>query len=548
MKENIYDFLVVGSGAAGLYFSILAAEHGKVLLITKNSLKESNTFYAQGGIAAVDRESDSFEEHIRDTMTAGDELCNPKAVGMIVNEGPEIIHDLIRRGVNFTKNKKNGEYSLHREGGHSESRVFHFKDITGRELVRVLTKNVKENKNITILENTMCVDLLTEHQKTDPPPAGLHGVTCYGVYAYEMKRNRISKILSRSTILATGGSGQVYLHTSNPAVATGDGLAMAYRAGATISNLEFYQFHPTTLYTEKEKESSFLISEAVRGFGAELKTKDGKKFMHKYHPLKSLAPRDIVARAIDTEMKKRGDDFVYLDVSNFPANKIISSFPNIYHRCLEEGIDITKQMIPVVPAAHYQCGGIETDLHGKTDVKGLYAIGEAAQNGVHGANRLASNSLLDALVFAKASSVSVQKYISKNMINFTGIKEWEYYHTERPLEKVVVSYLRNTIKRLVSEFVGIVRSDERLKMAQNMIDLIAWQARDYYMQTKLSKETIELRNIADVAALMVRFASFRKESRGLHFNIDHPHKDNGHWQKNTRIRSTGRRSKSEISR
>ncbi|MDD4205533.1 MAG: FAD-binding protein, partial [Candidatus Delongbacteria bacterium] len=286
----------------------------------------------------------------------------------------------------------------------------------------------------------------------------------------------------------------------------------------------------------------------VRGFGAELKTKDGKKFMHKYHPLKSLAPRDIVARAIDTEMKKRGDDFVYLDVSNFPANKIISSFPNIYHRCLEEGIDITKQMIPVVPAAHYQCGGIETDLHGKTDVKGLYAIGEVAQNGVHGANRLASNSLLDALVFAKASSVSVQKYISKNMINFTGIKEWEYYHTERPLEKVVVSYLRNTIKRLVSEFVGIVRSDERLKMAQNMIDLIAWQARDYYMQTKLSKETIELRNIADVAALMVRFASFRKESRGLHYNIDHPHKDNEHWQKNTRIRSTGRRSKSEITR
>ena len=276
MKENIYDFLVVGSGAAGLYFSILAADHGKVLLITKNSLRESNTFYAQGGIAAVDRESDSFEEHIKDTMTAGDELCNPKAVGMIVNEGPEIIHDLIRRGVKFTKDNKKGEYSLHREGGHSESRVFHFKDITGKELIRALTKNVKENKNITILENTMCVDLLTEHQKTDPPPVGLHGVTCYGVYAYDIKRNRISKILSKSTVLATGGSGQVYLHTSNPAVATGDGLAMAYRAGATISNLEFYQFHPTTLYTEKEKESSFLISEAVRGFGAEVKTKDGK--------------------------------------------------------------------------------------------------------------------------------------------------------------------------------------------------------------------------------------------------------------------------------
>ncbi len=547
MKEDIYDYLVIGSGAAGLYFSLLAAEHGRVLLLTKNSLRESNTYYAQGGIAAVDRMNDSFEEHIKDTLTAGDELCNPKAVEMIVSEGPEIIHDLIRRGVKFTKDRKKDEYSLHREGGHSASRVFHFKDITGRELIRALTKGVKENRNITIYEKMMCVDILTEHQKIKPPEDN-RNITCYGVYAYDIRKNRIIKILSRSTVLATGGSGQVYLHTSNPAVATGDGLAMAYRAGATISNLEFYQFHPTTLYTEKEKESSFLISEAVRGFGGELKTKDGKKFMHKYHRLKSLAPRDIVARAIDTEMKKRGDDFVYLDVSNFPAKKIISSFPNIYHKCLEEGIDITKDMIPVVPAAHYQCGGIETDLHGKTDIKGLYAIGEVAQNGVHGANRLASNSLLDALVFAKVSSVSVKKYILKNMTDFTGIKEWEYYHTERPLEKVVVSYLRNTIKRLVSEFVGIVRSDERLKMALKMMDLIAWQARDYYMQTKLSKETIELRNIADVAALMVRFAGFRKESRGLHYNIDHPYKDNENWQKNTRIRSTGRRSKSDIAK
>ncbi len=545
MENKVYDYLVIGSGAAGLYFSILASERGKVLLMTKNSLKDSNTYYAQGGIAAVDRGSDSFEEHIKDTLTAGDELCNTKAVEIIVNEGPEIIHDLIKRGVKFTKDEGKEEYSLHREGGHSESRVFHFKDITGKELIRALTKSVKENKNITIYENMMSVDLLTEHQKIRQPEDEKNP-TCYGVYAYDLKRNKIHKILSKSTILATGGSGQVYLHTSNPAVATGDGLAMAYRAGATISNLEFYQFHPTTLYTEKEKESSFLISEAVRGFGAELKTKDGKKFMQKYHPLKSLAPRDIVARAIDTEMKKRGDDHVYLDVSNFPAKKIINSFPNIYHKCLEEGIDITKEMIPVVPAAHYQCGGIETDLHGKTDIKGLYAIGEVAQNGVHGANRLASNSLLDALVFAKISSVSVQKYISKNMIDFTGIKEWEYYHTERPLEKVVVSYLRNTIKRLVSEFVGIVRSDERLKIAQKMIDLITWQARDYYMQTKLSKETIELRNIADVATLMVRFASFRKESRGLHYNITHPQKDNVNWQKNTRIRNTGRRSKSDI--
>ena len=544
--EKIYDYLVIGSGAAGLYFSILASRHGKVLLMTKNSLKESNTFYAQGGIASVEKHTDSFEQHIKDTLNAGDELCNIKAVEMVVNEGPEIIHELINIGVKFTKEKDKGYYSLHKEGGHSKSRVFHFKDITGRELVRALTKMVKENPNINIMENTAAVDLLTEHQKKDPTLFNHKNITCYGAYAFDLKNNKISKVLSRSTILATGGSGQIYLHTSNPAVATGDGLAMAYRAGATVSNLEFYQFHPTTLYTERDKESSFLISEAVRGFGGVLKTKDGKTFMHKYHSLKSLAPRDIVARAIDSEMKKRGEDHVYLDVSNFPAKKIISSFPNIYKKCLEEGIDITKEMIPVVPAAHYQCGGIETDLHGKTDIKGLYAIGEVAQNGVHGANRLASNSLLDALVFAKVSADSVEKYISKNVINFTGIKDWEYYHTERPIEKVVVSYLRNTIKRLVSEFVGIVRSDERLKMAEKMIDLIAWQARDYYMQTKLSRETIELRNIAENAYLMVRFAGFRKESRGLHYNIDHPEKDNLNWQKNTRIRNTGRRSKSEI--
>ncbi len=546
--DKIYDYLVVGSGAAGLYFSILASRSGKVLLLTKNTLKESNTYYAQGGIASVEKHTDSFQQHIKDTIKAGDELCNEKAVEMVVSEGPGIINELISIGVKFTRDRSKGYYSLHKEGGHSKSRVFHFKDITGRELIRALTKMVRENSNITIIENMAAVDLLTEHQKEDSSLFNPRNITCYGIYAHDPKTKKIHKILSRSTILATGGSGQVYLHTSNPGVATGDGLAMAFRAGATVSNLEFYQFHPTTLYTEKEKENSFLISEAVRGFGGNLKTKDGKSFMHKYHRLKSLAPRDIVARAIDSEMKKRGDEFVYLDIRNFPANKIISTFPNIYKKCLDEGIDITKEMIPVVPAAHYQCGGIETDLHGKTDIKGLYAIGEVAQNGMHGANRLASNSLLDALVFAKISALSVEKYISRNVINFSDIKEWEYYHTERPIEKVVVSYLRNTIRRLVSEFIGIVRSDERLKMAEKMIDLLAWQARDYYMQTELSRETVELRNIADVAYLLVRFAGFRKESRGLHYNIDHPEKDNINWKKNTRLRSSGRRSKSVIIR
>lgn len=545
MKEKIYDYLVIGTGAAGLYFAINASKNGKVLLLSKNRIKDSNTYLAQGGIASVEKPSDSFEDHIQDTLQAGDELCNLKAVELIVKEGPKVIDDLIDLGTKFSKETSKGFYSLHKEGGHSKSRVFHFKDATGKELIRALTKNVKSNPNIEIMENAISIDLLTEHQKKKVSK-DQKGVTCYGAYVLDIKADKVIKVLSRSTILATGGSGQVYLHTSNPSPATGDGIAMAYRSGATISNLEFFQFHPTTLYTEKSEESSFLISEAVRGFGGILKTRSKKKFMHKYHKLGSLAPRDIVARAIDAEMKKSGDPCVYIDVTNFPAKKVISAFPNIYNKCLECGIDITKEMIPVVPAAHYQCGGVEVDLHGRTDVRGLYAIGEVAQNGVHGANRLASNSLLEALVFGKKAASSAKHFIEKTEMNFTGIREWKSENSDNAEEKIIISFLKNNIKRLTSRFVGIVRSKARLEMTTKMIDLLLWQVRDYYNTTRLTKETIELRNMADVASLLVRFANFRKESRGLHYNIDYPEKDNENWQKNTRIRSSGRASKKDI--
>ncbi|MDA3838721.1 MAG: L-aspartate oxidase [Candidatus Delongbacteria bacterium] len=545
MKQKIYDYLVIGSGAAGLYFSIHAAKHGKVLLLSKDKIKDSNTYLAQGGIASVEKPSDSFEDHIYDTLVAGDELCNLKAVEMIVKEAPTVIDDLIDLGAKFSKETRKGFYSLHKEGGHTKSRVFHFKDATGRELVRALTKNVKSNKNIDIMENAMSIDLLTEHQKKKIPK-DQKGVTCFGAYVLDNKSDTVLKILAKATILATGGSGQVYLHTSNPSPATGDGIAMAYRSGATISNLEFFQFHPTTLYTGKAEESSFLISEAVRGFGGILKTRKKKEFMHKFHKLGSLAPRDIVARAIDAEMKKSGDPCVYIDVTNYSAKKIIDSFPNIYNQCLEHGIDITKEMIPVVPAAHYQCGGVEADLHGRTDVRGLYAIGEVAQNGVHGANRLASNSLLEALVFGKKAATSSKHFIEKTKLEYSGIKDWKSENPENIEEKIIVSYLKNNIKRLTSEFVGIVRSKARLKMATKMIDLLLRQVRQYYNTTRLTKESLELRNLADVASLLVRFAKFRKESRGLHYNLDYLEKDNENWQKNTRVRSSGRASKKDV--
>jgi len=541
LSNKIYDHLIIGSGIAGLYYAILAAAKGTVLLISKDELNISNTYYAQGGIASVENDNDSFEKHIEDTRKAGDELCNPQAVEMIVHEGPEVIRDLIDFGMNFTKDDTSDRFSLHREGGHSEHRIFHYEDVTGKEVVRTLVEKAKGIANLEIRTRCMAIDLLTEHQKDNQ----LHNttkVTCFGAYALDLETNQVDKILAKSTILATGGAGQVYLHTSNPAVATGDGLAMAYRARATITNLEFFQFHPTTLYSTEESENAFLITEAVRGFGGILRNRKLEEFMINYHPLKSLAPRDVVARAIDNEMKKHGDNFVYLDIRDFPASKIIKAFPNIYRHCLEKGIDITKDLIPVVPAAHYQCGGVQTDLKGQTDVNGLYAVGEVAHTGVHGANRLASNSLLEALVFARKAVESANSYNTENSFDFTGIKEWSHGNAVSPQEKVVITYLKNMINSLMSNFVGIVRSDERLEFALKTIDLIQKQVRSYYKKTYISRELLELRNINEVAGMIIRFALFRKESRGLHYNIDHPHKDNEHWLKNSTLKSSGKGS------
>ena len=545
MKKENYDFLVIGSGIAGLYFALEAAKQGKVLVVTKDEISTSNTSYAQGGIATVAKVEDSFEKHIKDTLSAGAELCNEDAVAMAVHEGPAIIDKLIEYGIHFTKEEDEKKYSLHKEGGHSEHRIYHFDDITGQEVIRGLVKRVMMDDKIIVKTQMTVIDLLTEHQKgTEHETQG--EISCYGAYVLNTQTNEIEKITAHTTILATGGAGQVYHHTTNPEVATGDGVAMAYRAKATISNLEFFQFHPTTLYDEKGTGRSFLITEAVRGFGGVLKMQDGKEFMQNYHPLKSLAPRDIVARAIDNEMKKAGVSCVYLDVRNFPAASIIKSFPNIYKECLKRGIDITKEMIPVVPAAHYQCGGVLTDRYGKTDIIGLFAIGEVACTGVHGANRLASNSLLEALVFAAKAVEAAGKYINSEEIDLTGIRDWDHGNSTRPQEKIVIRYLKQSINNLMSNFVGIVRSNQRLDFAMETIDVLLRQVRNYYCKTRISRELIELRNLADVASLIIRFSIYRKESRGLHYTIDYPEKDNQNWRKNTKIKSGGRTSKGAI--
>lgn len=536
MKEKVWDYLVIGSGIAGMYFAIKAAQKGKVLLITKTELKASNTYYAQGGIASVVKKKDSFEKHINDTLVAGDELCNDKAVELMVKSAPELISDLIELGVKFTK-KNDEQFSLHKEGGHSHSRIFHSDDVTGKEIVRALIDNVISNKNITIKDNTYAIDLLTQHQMGLKVPDS--ELQCFGAYVLDVKSGEVEKVLSKMTVLATGGAGQVYRYTSNPVIATGDGLAMAYRARASIANIEFFQFHPTTLFTPKRDDKSFLISEAVRGFGGILYNKKGERFMEKYHELKELAPRYVVAHAIDSEMKKFGDDYVNLDITMFPAKTIIEKFPNIYKICLEKGIDITKEMIPVVPAAHYQCGGVNTDLNGKSDIKGLFAIGEVAHTGVHGANRLASNSLLEALVFASRAAIASYDYLDIDISNITKISDWDHKNAIEPQEMVILTYQKNSIKDLMNNFLGVVRSNERLEFALNRIDLFLRQVREYYKKTRISPDILDLRNLADVASLIIRSAKYRKESRGLHFNIDHPKKDNKNWRKNSIIKSYG---------
>jgi L-aspartate oxidase len=518
------DVLIVGSGIAGLFAALKISEYADVILVTKKNKAESNTNYAQGGIASVIDPNDSFEKHVEDTLIAGAGLCDRKAVESMVKEGPDRIKDLIDIGTMFTK--KGDDFDLAKEGGHSMSRILHAKDLTGQEIERALIHSVEEKENIIIYENAIAIDLLTEHNISGESGALNENKNCWGAYILDSTKNEVIKITAKATVLATGGLGQVYLHTTNPLIATGDGFAMAYRAGVELGNMEFIQFHPTSFYRTKTNSDferhSFLISEAVRGFGGLLRTKDGNLFMENYDPRKELAPRDIVARAIDNELKKRGDDYVYLDLTHKNSQEIIEHFPNIYSTCLRNGIDITKEFIPVVPAAHYACGGIVVDLTGHTSLTGLYASGEVTMTGVHGANRLASNSLLEALVFAYRCSISIKEFLNNKEIKIPALLEWDDSGTLTYDEKVLITHSINEVKQTMWDYVGIVRSDLRLKRAERRIHNLYLETEKLYKRTIVFQEILELRNLITCSHIIIKSAKQRKESRGLHYTIDYP--------------------------
>ncbi|MCM8535840.1 MAG: L-aspartate oxidase [Lentisphaeraceae bacterium] len=540
MNSEKFDFLVIGSGIAGLFSAIKASEKGTVALVTKRELFECNSVYAQGGISCVMEginEKDSFASHIQDTLEAGAGLCKEEAVKAIVNDAPSRIQDLINLGVNFTtrgevengcSTEEAAEYDLGKEGGHSRRRVLHAGDVTGEELIRALVSVCKNNPKINVFENHHAIDLIT----TERLGWGEESNQCLGAYILDVENDVVKTFHSKVTVLATGGAGKVYLYTTNPDIATGDGVAMAYRANAQVSNMEFFQFHPTCLYHHEIK--SFLISEAVRGEGAVLKVKKKNKyveFMDKYHELKSLAPRDIVARAIDRELKESGEKCVYLDITNHDAEYLQKRFPSIYEKCLSLGLDMSKDLIPVVPAAHYCCGGINTDIKGRTSLERLYAVGEAASTGLHGANRLASNSLMEAVVMANNaiddSSDLLAKYDGAAVqAQRNAIPDWSRGNATDSDELVVITHNWSEIRSFMWDYVGIFRTTKRLQRAKRRIRTIQQEINHYYWNFVITPDLIELRNLAGIAELIIDSALSRKESRGLHYNVDFPNKSN----------------------
>ncbi|MDE7462526.1 MAG: L-aspartate oxidase [Muribaculaceae bacterium] len=515
-----FDYLVIGSGIAGMSFALKVAKYGKVALICKTELEEANTNLAQGGVASVTNlEVDDFEKHIHDTMVAGDWLSDPQAVEKVVKNAPAGIDFLVEHGVDFDKNP-DGKYDLHREGGHSEFRILHHADNTGAEIQTSLVEEVRKNPDIEVFEHHFAVEIITQHHLGKIVTRRTPDITCYGAYILDEKSGKVDTFLAKVTVMATGGVGAVYTTTTNPLIATGDGIAMTYRAKGTVEGMEFIQFHPTALYHPGDRPS-FLITEAMRGYGAVLRNLDGTEFMQKYDPRLSLAPRDIVARAIDSEMKLHGTDHVFLDVTHKDPEETRRHFPNIYEKCLSLGIDITKDMIPVAPAAHYLCGGIKVDANGESSIKRLYAIGECSSTGLHGGNRLASNSLIEAVVYADAaarhSADAIKGYEWRN-----DVPEWNDEGTAHPEEMVLITQSAKEVNQIMGYYVGIVRSDLRLNRAWNRLDILYEETEKLFKVSKPSRELCELRNVINVAYLIMRQAMERKESRGLHFTIDYP--------------------------
>ncbi len=520
------DFLVIGSGIAGLTYALKTAKacpDKQVLVLTKTVSDETNTKYAQGGIAGVwDMDTDSYEKHIDDTMVAGDFLSDRHIVEIVVKEGPERIKEIIEWGAQFDK-EADGDYALGKEGGHSENRILHHKDVTGREMERALLNEAATLGNIKIINHCFVIDILTQHHLGYLVTKATPDIQCFGVYVLNQQSNRIEKILAKITLLATGGNGQVYRTTTNPAIATGDGVAMVYRAKGRIENMEFIQFHPTALYEAGIRGQSFLITEAVRGDGGILRNHKGEAFMARYDERQDLAPRDIVARAIDNEMKINGTEHVYLDCRHMDIEKFVHHFPNIYEKCKSIGIDVAINMIPVSPAAHYSCGGIKTDEMGRTSITNLYAAGECASTGLHGANRLASNSLLEAMVFAHRAYMDVITRIEALQLK-DGLPDWKAGGTTEPKEMILITQSFKEIQLLMSDYVGIVRNNVRLERAMRRLDLLWLEIEDLYKTTSLSPQLCELRNLITVGYLIVKGAQLRKESRGLHYNTDYPEK------------------------